>query len=311
LAGAWLDEIAKWRYAKAIWTEGILLSLRAPLVGGRPRAIVTSTPKPIPLLKEWDKRWRDGDHFIHITSGSTFENVDNLSAEIVAEFKNEYEGTSLGRQELYGQLLQEVDGALWTQANIDNNRIKPSALPDLSMTIVGVDPSGTGQGDEMGLVAAGQGVDGNHYVLADWSVKMAGRPAARRVWQLFEEVNADLVIYEDNLGKEWLRTVLQDAYKEFQNEGVFPPGGIAPMRPVTAVKGKKLRAQPTAMRYEQNRVKHVGEFVELEAQMTSWVPEEQIDSPDRVDALVHAQAYLRQRERGRATIAVPKGFRAS
>ncbi len=109
-------------------------------------------------------------------------------------------------------------------------------------------------------------------------------------------MDADLLVYEDNLGKEWLAEVLRDAYHELQLEGVFPPGGSAPMKPVVAMKGKRLRAQPTAMRYEQGRCHHVGTFPELEDQQATWVPDVDKDSPDRIDALVHAQAYLRSRE---------------
>jgi phage terminase large subunit-like protein len=170
-----------------------------------------------------------------------------------------------------------------------------------------MDPAGTGTGAEMGLVAAGRGADDDDYVLADWSKRVAGRSGAILAWELFRHVNADLLVYEDNFGKKWLAQVLTDAYRELQADDVFPPGGAVPMRGVTALHGKRLRAEPYAMRYEQGRVHHVGAFPDLEDQMATWEPDEQVDSPDRVDALVHAGMWLRGRERRRAGLAVPSG----
>lgn len=311
LAGAWLDELGKWRYTHSVWLEGIMPSLRADIPGGRPRCVVTTTPKPIKLLKSWVRRWRAGDHsFIRITTGSTYENAANLSPDQMLEFRKEYEGTTVGRQELHGELLEDVEGALWTHALIERFRHlvnRDGPLPEMVMKVVGLDPSGTGTGDEMGLVAVGRSILDEDYVLADWSRRMAGRPAARRAWELFAEVEADLLVYEDNLGKEWLTQVLYDAYREMQEEGTFPPGGDPPMEAVTAMKGKRLRARPVSMRYEQGRWHHVGEFPELEDQMSTWVPDEDTDSPDRVDALVHAGLFLRDREKYRAETAEPIG----
>lgn len=308
LAGAWLDEVGKWRYTDAVWREGVMPSLRADLPGdGRPRVVVTTTPRPIKLLKAWVKRAKAGDVTVRLTTGSTYDNAANLSPAQLAEFRKEYEGTTIGRQEMYGELLEEVEGALWTHALIEKYRVKLEDVPGLHMVVVGMDPSGTGTGDEMGLVAAGRGEDDHDYVLADWSRRMAGRPAARRAWTLFKAVDADLLVFEDNLGKEWLAEVLRDAYAEMQADGTFPPGGSAPMKAIVATKGKRLRAQPTAMRYEQGRVHHVDTFPELEDQQATWVPDSDPDSPDRVDALVHAQAFLRSRERFAADVSGPEG----
>ncbi|MET0904304.1 MAG: terminase family protein [Acidimicrobiales bacterium] len=308
LAGAWLDEVGKWRYTDTVWREGVMPSLRADLPGsGRPRVVVTTTPKPIKLLKGWVKRAKAGDPAIRLTAGSTYDNAANLSPAQLAEFRKEYEGTTIGRQEMHGELLEEVDGALWTHANIEKYRVRLADVPGLHMVVVGMDPAGTGAGDEMGLVAVGRGDDDEDYVLADWSKRMAGRPAARRAWELFLAVDGDLLVYEDNLGKRWLTQVMNDSYAEMQDEGLFPPGGAPPCRAITAVDGKRLRAQPTAMRYEQGRVHHVGTFDEMEDQMATWVPDQDPNSPDRVDALVHAQALLRSRERYAADLVEPSG----
>jgi phage terminase large subunit-like protein len=307
LAGVWWDEPAKCRYAHPIWKEGLLPGLRSPLPAGhKPRAVLTGTPKPIALLRDLVKRGRDPeDPYVHLTTGPMLENADNLSPDAVRELLHEYRGTSLGRQELGGELLEEAEGALWTLDSIETGRVK--VAPELVSVTVGMDPAGTGQGDECGLVAVGRGKDNHDYVLADWSKRVSGRAAALRAWRLMAHVNGDWLVYEDNLGKAWLTQVLADAYKELQTEGVFPDYGVAPMRAVTAVQGKKLRAQPIAMRYEQTRYHHVGDFPVLEQQMVTWVPEDDPDSPDRVDALVHAGAYNRKRERGRAVVAIPGG----
>ena len=307
-SGAWLDEVGKWRYTETVWREGVMPGLRVDLPAPyRPQCVVTTTPKSIKLLKGWVRRVKHGDTTIRLTSGSTFENFANLSPQQLAEFRKEYEGTTLGRQELHGELLDEVEGALWSHGLIEKYRVTRAEVPGLHMIIVGVDPSGTGTGDEMGLVAVGRGDDDDDYVLADWSKRIAGRAGARRAWSLFRAVDADLLVYEDNLGKEWLAQVLRDAYVEMQLEGLFPPGGAPPMRAVVAMKAKRLRAQPTAMRYEQGRVHHVGVFSELEDQQATWVPDKDPDSPDRIDALVHAQAHLISRERYRAETDTPVG----
>lgn len=307
-AGAWLDELAKWRYTYKVWLEGIMPSIRADLIGDHPRVVVTTTPKPIKLLVNWVRRARRGDHSYRVTVGSTFDNAANLSPHTLAELRREYTGTTAGRQELYGELLEEAEGALWTHSLIEQHRVRRP--PDIVYAVVGMDPPGTGTGDEMGLVAVGRGADEEDYVLADWSKRLVGRSAAVRAWELFLHVDADLLIFEDNFGKKWLEQVLTDAYREMQKAELFPPGMAVPMRGVTALHGKRLRAEPYAMRYEQGRVHHVGSFPELEDQMATWDPEDSPDSPDRIDALVHAGMWLRTKDRRRASIAVPAGLNA-
>ncbi len=304
-AGAWLDELAKWRYTSTVWLQGILPSIRANLINDRPRVVVTTTPKPIHLLRDWVKRARTGDTAYRVTVGATFDNAQNLSLDVLSELRKEYRGTTLGRQELYGELLEEVEGALWTHDLIEAGRVEHA--PEIGYTVVAMDPAGTGTGDETGLVVVGRAVDDEDYVLADYSGQMVGRQAALKAWRVFAEHEADLLVYEDNFGKQWLAQVLADAYRELQKEGLFPPGGAIPMKGVTAMHGKKLRAEPVQMRYEQMRVHHVGVFPELEDQQCSWVPDESPDSPDRVDALVHAVLWLRSKERQRGAMGVPTG----
>lgn len=290
-AGLWADELAKWRYTWNAWYEGILPSLRAPLIDDHPRAVITTTPKPIKLLIEW-KHKTDGT--VAITTGSIFDNIANLSRHVVEELKKLYEGTRAGLQELYGHLIEEVEGALWQRPMIENNRVKPSSLPELKQIVVSMDPGATGSNDETGLIVAGRGYDGEDYVLADATKKTAGHAAARLAWETFRTWNATWLIIETNMGKKWLMQVVTDAYAEMQHEGLFEPGP-PPVKEVTSLAGKKLRAEPVASRYEQNRWHHVGTFIELEDQMCTWVPEDAA-SPDRIDALVQAGLYLMGRE---------------
>jgi phage terminase large subunit-like protein len=311
-AGAWLDELAKWRYTWGAWFEGILPSLRAPLINDRPRAVVTTTPKPIKLLIKWQ---HETDGTVVITTGSIFDNIANLSREVVEELKKIYEGTRAGLQELYGHLLEDIEGALWNRSMIENNRIKPAELPELKQVVVSMDPGATGAGDETGLLACGRDYNGRDYVLDDWSKKIVGHAAARRAWEMFLRYDATWLIIETNMGKKWLMQVVTDAYAEMQKEHapgctdercegcLFPPGP-APVKEVTSLAGKKLRAEPVASRYEQNRWSHAGTFIELEDQMCTWVPED-AKSPDRIDALVQAGLFLMGKESKLVRVAAP------
>lgn len=299
-AGLWADELAKWRYTYAAWYEGILPSLRAPLIGDHPRAVITTTPKPIKLLIEW-KHEEDGS--IRLTSGSMFDNIANLSAEVLRQLKRKYEGTRAGLQELYGHLLEEIEGALWTRGQIEADRVK--VAPELKTTVVSMDPGATGAGDETGLVAVGRSYEGHDYVLADWSRKIVGNPAAKLAWEMYSVHHAQWLIVETNIGKKWLTSVLVDAYKELQKAGIFDQGP-APIKDVTSLAGKRLRAEPVAARYEQHRWHHVGTFTELEDQQVTWVPEESNGSPDRIDALVQAGLFLSGRETGLMRVAAPQ-----
>jgi phage terminase large subunit-like protein len=193
------------------------------------------------------------------------------------------------------------------------------------MILVGVDPSGTGTGDEAGIIVVGRGTADRHaYVLADLSGQLSARQTGLLAWQAFYDHKADALVYEDNFGKQWLRDGLIDAYADHHNldrdmrnalkdertaDTVSVPSPWKFLKKVTAQHGKKLRAQPVAMRYEQGRVHHVGVFLELEDQLTTWNPDEDgkagNDSPDRIDALVHAATYLLKRERSVGIIATP------
>ena len=300
-AGAWLDEICKWKYLKASWEEGIMPSLRADLDGDHPRVFVTTTPKPVDLIREWVGR-TDGS--ISLVRGSTFDNRSNLSAMTLAEMEKRYAGTTIGRQELYGELIENMDGALFKHSDIERGRV--TELPDIEISrVCAVDPALTGEDDEMGIVVASRDPRNHIYILADESTMGSGRPAALHAWRTFSRWECDVLLYESNLGKVWMEQVLADAYKELMATGMFPDGSTPPMKAVDSKHGKKTRAEPVAMRYEQTKVHHVGRFGTLEAQLVEWDPLLTKDSPDRLDALVHAVRHLIAGEKKEVRIHTP------
>lgn len=304
-AGGWLDEIAKWRYLKDSWYEGIMPSLRADLVGDHPRVFVTTTPKPVDLIREWVNQ---GDGSVSIVRGSTFDNRSNLSAQVLVELERRYAGTAIGQQELYGELLNVMDGAIFKANDIERNRV--DAEPEIEVyRVMALDPALTGEDDEMGIVIANRDVNDHIYVLQDASILAVGREAADHAWRVFLDWGCDMLVYENNLGKAWMHQVLSDSYHQMREEGLFPEATTPPLAPVDSQVGKKLRAEPVAHRYEQGRVHHVGRFPELENQMTEWDPAISRESPDRLDALVHACRHLMAGERRRVRIHNPNKYK--
>lgn len=292
LAGAWLDEFAKWRYADRIWSEGLAPSLR---MGRRPRACVTTTPKSnVKTLRSWLSRI---DGSVHVTRGVTWDNEANLSTAALVELRHRYEGTRVGRQELYGELIDDVEGALWVQAVIDEYRWQaPWWNPPLRRVVVGVDPSGGG--DEIGIVAAGLVAppcpcglrkEQPHYVVLE-DATLLGTPEVwgRAVVACGRRHNADLIAGEANYGGEMVRATIT-------------AGGMddrLPYEAVSATRGKEVRAEPISRIYEQGRVHHVGIFTRLEDELVTWTPHGGGASPNRLDAMVWAMTKLAERVEG-------------
>ena len=305
-AGVLCDEIAKWIKPYQTWYEGLLPSLRADLVEDHPRAFVTTTPKPINLLIEWLAR-EDGT--IHVITGSTFDNASNLSEHALRELRIRYAGTALGEQELYGKLLELATGGLFKRMDIIGSRVPTAPDPgEIVYTVVGMDPNLTGEEAETGLVVMCRTVNNHQYVLADRTIEESGRVAALAAWNAVADFRADLLVYEENLGKRYLQEVLHDAYYELIDRGVFPKGSSPPMKPVHARHGKKTRAEPVAMRCEQKRLHMVGEWPELENQMVLYDPASTRESPDRMDAMVHASIYLLAGEKRQMRISDPTQY---
>ena len=271
---AWSDELCKWRYPEATWSN-LQLALR---LGTRPRQIATTTPRPTGLIKRLIAA-----KTTRVTRASTYVNRAHLSDAFFSEIAALYEGTALGRQELLGELVEDAAGALWTWSLIEAARI--AAAPSLERIVVAVDPPATSgpDADECGIIVAGAAsVNGERvaYVLADWSAAgLSPRQWAEKTAAAYREFEADRIVVEVNQGGEMARAVIAQ---------VDPS---APVKPVYATRGKRLRAEPVAALYEQGRVRHAGAFPRLEDQMTSYTGEGS-GSPDRLDALVWALTDL-------------------
>ena len=270
--GSWCDEIAAWVYPDT-WDQ-LQFGLR---LGTHPQSVVTTTPRPVPVVKRLLER-HDGS--VIVTRGSTFDNAANLAPSALAELRARYEGTRLGRQELYAELLEDTPSALWTYEMIERNRA--NAHPDLSRVVVAIDPATTSNEDSdwTGIVAVGKGVDGRGYTLADRSCKLPPMEWAQRALNLYDEVQADTFVIETNQGGDAWEAILRQL-----RPGVAVKG-------VTAKRGKVLRAQPVSALWEQDRCSNVGGFPELEEQMLGFTGDPAQGSPDRLDAYVHAITAL-------------------
>jgi phage terminase large subunit-like protein len=261
---AWVDELSSCRYAQDVM-DMLSLGLR---IGEDPRCIITTTPKPIKPIKELLKQKN-----VHLTRGSTYENRDNLSPVFFDSIISRFENTRLGRQELYAEILDDAPGALWSREQLEQNRV--SEMPDLKRIVVGVDPAITSKkdSDETGIVVAGLGTDNHFYVLDDKSCIKSPHGWGKEVVATYNKWKADRVVGEVNQGGDMVKAILNT---------ISP---FISFRAVHATRGKKLRAEPIASLYEQNRIKHVGYFGSLEDQMCSWEPGVTTDSPDRIDSL--------------------------
>ena len=275
LSGAWLDELAMWQYPYETWTEGLAPALR---IGERPRVVVTTTPKPIKLLRDWVGR-TDGS--IHVTRGSTFDNSKNLSSTALLELRARYGGTRTGRQELYGELLDSAEGALWNRNWIEDTRIRPDQVPPLYRIVVAIDPAVTSgeHSDETGIVTVGASADGQFYVLSDDTLRATPNEWAKTAVDVYKHWRADRIIAETNNGGDMVIEVLKHVDRTIA------------VTKVHATRGKRMRAEPISALYEQYRVHHAGTFPQMEDQMVMWTPESN-DSPDRLDALVWALTEL-------------------
>lgn len=277
--GAWCDELAAWRYLETY--DQLMFGLR---LGDNPRTVITTTPKPLKLIRDLLEREN-----VKVVRGSTFDNASNLAASALVELQARYEGTRMGRQELYGEVLEDVEGALWTNALLDDTRV--DSHPDLRRVVVAIDPSGgsSDSNDWQGIVVAGEGTDGELYILADRSVRDTPAGWARAAIRAYRDFEADRIVAEKNFGGEMVESTIRQV------------DANVPVRMVTASRGKLQRAEPVAALYEQGRVHHVGRFPLLEDQMLTWTPASGT-SPDRMDAMVWAITELSKNFSGNAWI---------
>jgi phage terminase large subunit-like protein len=255
-----------------VWDQ-MLFGLR---LGQRPHAVITTTPLPTKWMKA-----RLAEPTTKRSRVSTYANLANLAPTFAQIVLGKYEGTRLGRQELHGEILTDVLGALWKDADIRHL----DTAPDLARIIVAIDPAGTAnrRSDETGIVAAGK-AGGFAYVLEDHSDKYSPTGWAKRAIQVYTRLQADAIVVEKNYGGDMVKTTIESTAKDM---GVLIPRILV----TTAMRSKQLRAEPIVGLYEQTRVFHVGPLSDLEEEMVTWVPGEG-DSPNRVDALVWALTEL-------------------
>jgi len=264
---AWADELAAWRYPDA-WDQ-LQFGLR---LGDHPQCVVTTTPRPTAIIKALV-----ADERTVVTSGSTYENKSNLAESFITSIERKYEGTRLGQQEIYAEVLDNLEGALWKYDMISYS----TTAPELMRIVVAIDPAVTSKdgSDETGIIVAGIGFDGYLYVLDDVSGRYTPNEMGIRVVRLVDKWKADRAVAEVNQGGDMIETILRSIDPNIS------------YRAVHATQGKRTRAEPIAALYEQKRVKHIGMFSALESQMTSWDARSE-KSPDRVDALVWAMTDL-------------------
>ena len=264
---AWCDELAAWRYPEAF--DQLMFGLR---LGKNPKCLITTTPKPTKIIKELATR-----DDVNVTRGSTFENVENLAEAAIANLKLRYEGTTLGRQELYAEIVEDFEGALWKMSLIEEDRVRQEP-ENLRRIVVGIDPAVTSNvnSDETGIIVAGIDDNNNYYVLEDVSGNMSPDSWAKKAVQCYYNWEASRVVAEVNNGGDLVERIIRTVDTNI------------PYTAVRASRGKMVRAEPVAALYEQHRVHHVGIFGDLEDQMCSYTGERNQSSPDRMDALVWA-----------------------
>lgn len=287
---AWVDELAKFEYMQEAWDQ-LQFGLR---LGAHPQCLVTTTPRPLPLIK---KLTADPDTVV--TRGATLDNQANLAKNTIKQLYERYGGTRLGRQELEGEVLEDIPGALWRREDIDVTRLN-QAPDDLERVIVAVDPAASSEerSDENGIVVVGLARDkdgyARGYVLEDASLRGTPEEWARRAVQMYRKWEADRIVAEKNNGGEMVETVIRTADRS------------VPVKLVHASRGKVVRAEPISALYEQHRVHHVGRFDDLEDQMCMFsidnVRNSSTGSPDRVDALVWGLTELFEKIAGRRRI---------
>jgi len=271
---AWCDEIATWRYLQSTW-DNLMLGLR---LGKRTRVMFTTTPKPLKLLKELKKRSLAENPSVIIGTGSTYDNLDNLSPTFREEVLRTYQGTRLERQEIYGELLEDYEGALWSYALLERQRTD-TCPESFDKIVVAVDPA-TSSGESAnhtGIVVVGKYND-RAFVLEDKTLR--GKPA---LWAKTAIVQYHTwakrstlisIVAEKNQGGEMITHTIHSIDPDVKVELVH------------ASKGKAARAEPVATQYEAGNVFHVGMFPELEEEQTSYIPGDTVESPNRLDACV-------------------------
>lgn len=266
---AWCDELAAWQYPTQTWTN-LLLGLREANVS-QPRVCVTTTPKPIEIIRLLTKRALEGSGVVMIT-GSSWENRANLASSYYDEVIKPLEATTLGRQEISGELIEEHPDALWALKQIEADRAdKP---PYFARVAIAVDPAekDTEESSETGITVGGVTTAEHGYLLADLSQRSKPKEWGQTVVDAYYEFKADHVVVETNAGGDMIAHVIHTI------------DGNIPIKEVHASRGKQTRAQPVATKSSMHFIHHCGSFGPLEDQLVGWVPGQK--SPDRLDSYV-------------------------
>jgi len=289
LKGYWMDEPGEMRHGMNAW-DNAQFATRIPRGdGGEPQAFVTGTPKRVELVKMLVRLARDEPDDHHLAGGKTSENIDNLSRKQVERLYARYEGTKLGLQELEGVLLDDVDGALMRGQDIAKHRaLQPNPSPNLR--VMSIDPgfSSKQSADEVGMIIGQKVGHGNQAIgeiLDDCSTRGTPGSWGDRIVDKTVEYGIDVIVYEGNLVGQWVRETITET---FRKRGVKMPR----LESVTSRSSKWARAEPVAALAEKGRYRMVGEFGMLESELTSWVPDSGMRSPNRLDAWAQMGRYL-------------------
>tara|TARA_X000001388_G_scaffold23803_2_gene16282 strand:- start:766 stop:1830 length:1065 start_codon:yes stop_codon:yes gene_type:complete len=267
----WCDELASWRYPESF--DNLMMALR---LGQEPKCIITTTPRPTKIIKTLAKR-KD----TKVIRGTTFENMDNLASSSIEMLKERYMGTRLGRQELYAEILEDIEGALFNIDLIEKSRVEET--PDLERIVVAIDPAVTNNphSDETGIVVAGRDSKGHFYILNDSSMINNPDVWINKAISLYHQYDCDRIVAEVNNGGDLIERLLRTKEQNISYKSV------------RATRGKVIRAEPISALYEQNKVHHVGILKDLEEQMCQFTGNNvKSQHDDRVDALVWAITSL-------------------
>ena len=269
---AWCDEMASWEYPEETW-DNLMFALR---LGTKPQVCVTTTPKPLQLIIQL----RDAKTTV-LTKGTSYDNRENLNQQFFDSILSKYKNTRLGMQEIYAEILEESDNALWKREWLDDSRLI-DAPEELERVVVAIDPAVTSKktSDETGIIVAGKDSEGKFYVLNDSSARYTPSAWSEKAIMLYNQFECDKIVAETNNGGQLVEHTLRT-----QSENV-------PFKSVHASRGKRTRAEPIASLYEQGKVHHVGNLERLENQLCNWEATSGEPSPDRLDALVWALTEL-------------------
>ena len=269
---AWADEMASWEYPEETW-DNLMFALR---LGEKPQVCVTTTPRPLQLLINL----RDAKTTV-LTIGTSYDNRENLNQQFFDSILSKYKNTRLGMQEIYAEILEESDNAMWKREWLDEGRLEVGP-GDLERVVVAIDPAVTSKktSDETGIIVAGKDSEGKFYVLNDSSARYTPSAWSEKAIMLYNQYECDKIIAEVNNGGQLVEHTLRT-----QSENV-------PYKSVHASRGKRTRAEPIASLYEQGKVHHVGNLERLENQLCNWEANSGDPSPDRLDALVWALSEL-------------------